>query len=219
MSDDAQIKNPPESDEEASFEASFEAEVERVGRRDPTGWRSPALMVAIAGFSLYLAWSFRGEVTYFFSDTNVIELGEEGVYHLDRARPNRYAAIDGLPSAAKVSYKQLGHGYKVFFILGSRVFVRADLVVEEEGKKTDGWVVYHGRGRLLDLREEAEFANIRQWYTERTGFDFSRPAWILLDDVAPRQQWQYPVAVGILGLVALLNLVLLVRRLVSRAAG
>ncbi len=217
MSDAPKKPNPPEENPEA-FEASFEAEVERVGRRDLTGWRSPALMLAIAGFSLYLAWSFRGEVRYFFSETTAIELGEEGVYHLDRARPNRYAAIQGLPSVAKVKYKQLGQGYKVFFLLGSRVFVRSELLAAKGGESAEGWVVYRGKGRLLDLREETEFVNIRQWYSERKGFDFSRPAWILLDEVAPRQQWQYPVAVAVLVLVALLNLVLLVRRLASRPA-
>lgn len=211
MADDGK-ENPSENPSELP---SFEEEVERVGRRDRTGWRSPALMIAIAGFSLYLAYSFQGEVAYFFSDPSPIALGEEGVYHLDRARVNRYATIEGLPSAAKVQYKQLGSAYKVFFILGSRVFVRSDLVAAD-GEAHDGWVTYRGGGRLLDLREEAEFANIREWYTRRAGFDFSRPAWILLDDIAPRQQWQYPLAVGVLILVALLNLVLLGRRLLAR---
>ncbi|MDF1566373.1 MAG: hypothetical protein P1V51_25300 [Deltaproteobacteria bacterium] len=201
----------------ASAGVSLEAEVERVARRDPTGWRSPALMLAIAGFSLYLGWSFRAEVAYFFSDPNPIELGEEGVYHLDRARPNRFASISGLPSLAKLQYKQLGQGYKVFFVLGSRVFVRADLESKKGRSGEEGVSIYRGRGRLVDLREEAEFQPVRQWYAERTGFDFSRPAWILLDDVEPRKQWQYPLGVLVLVAVALLNVFLLGRRLLRRS--
>ncbi len=196
----------------------LEAEVARVARRDPVGWRSPALMVAVAAFSAYLAWSFRAEVAYFFSDPTPIDLGAEGEYHLERAQPNRYARISGLPSVAKVQYKQLGTAYKVFYILGSRVFVRAELR-PRDGKPHDGWTVYQGSGRLLDLRTESEYVNIRAWYRDRIGFDFSRPAWILLDGVAPRRQWQYPIAVGVLLLVAVFNLVLLARRLLTARSG
>lgn len=205
---------PTEVPESIEGTLDLEAEVARVARRDPVGWRSPALMVAVAAFSAYLAWSFRSEVAYFFSDPTPIDLGAEGEYHLDRAQPNRYARISGLPSVAKVQYKQLGTAYKVFYILGSRVFVRAELL-PRDGKPHDGWTVYEGRGRLLDLRSEPEYVNIREWYRERIGFDFSRPAWILLDGVAPRAQWQYPIVVGVLLLVALFNLVLLARRLLA----
>lgn len=54
---------------------------------------------------------------------------------------------------------------------------------------------------------------MRAFYETRTGFDFSEPAWVLLADVEPRSQWQYPLAVLVLFGVALLNVYLLVRKL------
>lgn len=198
--------------------ATFEQEVERVARRPQAQWRSPLLSLAVVGFALFLAWSYRSELAYFFSDPTPVDIGHayEGV----DVPSNTYVHVKGLPSLLKVGYSQFDRRFKVYYLLGTHVFVRERIPDEDEAKKgaeADGtYPTFDGTGRLLDLSKTTDFVNVQRFYAERADWDFGKPAWIVLAGVAPRSQWQYPILVGVLLLIALGNLVLLGRRFLTR---
>lgn len=200
-------------------QTSFEDEVERVARRSAAAWRSPLLMVMIAGLSLYTAWTFREEVAYFFADPTPIQLGSDAPYDLSQAGHNDFVAVGGIHSNVKVGYRQFTSRQMVYFLIGSRVFVREKVPdeVESDGGKGE-WPVFEGQGRMLDFAANPEFSMVRKFYEDRAHFDFTaEPSWIILSGVTPRSQWQYPIGVVVLLLVALWNLVLLGRRILGRS--
>ncbi len=193
----------------------FEAQVERYARR-PAAWRSPVLMVLVIGICGWLLWSMSGDFMYFFAASEPISLGcEEEGYDLSLAEENAFVQITGLPGFLQAQYKQLGKRYRVYHLIGTRVFVRERLD-EQAVREGDEHPVYTGKGMLLDLREERQFARLRSFFEERGRFQFNDPAWILLDGVEPKSLWWVPVASVVIAGILVLNLVMLVRRFVGR---
>lgn len=209
-----------ESAESSFFESppkasTFAEDVARVGRRPETNWRSPLLMVVLVGACVWLGLGLMPDVRYFFERPVPVDLGKAGSLDLSHARPNAYVHLEGIPSVLKVSYEQFGHHYEVYYLLGSRVFVRQRLVKKKRKPGDDTWSVYDGAGRLVDLDRSAEYANVKRFYAAR-GFSFREPTWMVLSGVEPRQAWWYPAAIVVLALVAAFNLLLLFRRVVRR---
>ncbi len=193
---------------------SFSDDVNRVGRRQPSTWRSPLLMVVLVAACGWLAWSLMPDVRYFLAPTTPIDLGKAETANLSQARANTFVKVRGIPSVLKVTYRQFGDQYEVYYLLGSRVFVRQKLAKKHAGS-TGVWSVFDGSGRLVDIDRSREYANIKHFYAER-GFDFREPTWMVLSGERPRQHWLYPTVLVVLGLIALFNLFLLGRRLVLK---
>ena len=193
---------------------TFADDVNRVGRRQASTWRSPLLMVVLVVACGWLAWSLMPDVRYFFAPTTPTDLGKAETVDRSKLHANAYVKVRGIPSVVKVSYRQFGEGYEVYYLLGSRIFVRQKLEKKHHG--TAGvWSVFNGRGRLVDIDHSREYANIKQFYAKR-GFDFREPTWMVLSGETPRQHWSYPALLGVLGLIAAFNLFLLGRRLILK---
>jgi len=197
-------------------EASFADDVARVARKPGGPWRSPLLMLAVIAVSGWLLWSFKPDLVYFFSKPVPVDLGHGGEYDLSKAKEGLYVKVGGIPSILKVQYKQLGTKYEVYYLLGSRIFIRQPLVKHTPGKEVDVYPTYDGSGRLLDLDHATQFINVRHFYATHAEFDFSQPAWIVLSGVKPRQQWIYVVGAVVVLLIGLLNIVLLLRWTLQR---
>ncbi len=180
------------------------------------GLRSPSLLILVIGVSAWLLYSMRADLEYFLLDPVPVSLGDMEGYDLARAKKNSFVRIEGLPHHLQAQYRQLGRRYRVYPLIGTRVFVREPL--SDRPIADDEYPSFSGEGRLLDIREERAFANVRTFFQEKGRYNFSEPAWILLVDVGPRQLWWVPVAYLALGAILILNLGLLLRRLRSSRA-
>ena len=213
----------PGGEEEAFFSSpdySFEDEVQKAARTSPGTWRSPVLMAVLVAVSAYSAWLLWPDVRYFFSPETPVYLGEDGDYDLSKARQDAFVEVAGLPSTLRAQFKQFFGRYKVYYLLGSPIFVREALPEAPPESPSDGaYGYYHGNGRLIDLTRSRQYANIVRFYEDRAGFDFSRGAWLVLDGATPKSYWPHVLGFGAAVAVGLLNLVLLLRRLLRPHAG
>jgi len=190
------------------------------GLRRAERWRSSLLLLVLVGFAAYLMSWLWPPVQYFFSGDEPAALGETGAYKLDEMAHNRYVTITGLPALKKASYDQLWRSYKVYQLMGARVFVRERLLPREAGagggEDDGGYQLFYGEGRLLDMRAEPEYGSILEYFRRHTGFEpEAGPTWVLLQGVRPGDQLLYPVAFGVIALAGLFNLFLLIRRIFS----
>lgn len=192
---------------------SLEDGVARYGRR-PYGWRSATLILLVIAVSGWLLYSMRADLTYFLAEPEPVSLGDFDGYDLSKAEHNLFVEIEGLPHHLQAQYRQLGRRYVIYPLLGTRVFVRERLQERDdiEGRHP----TFSGEGRLLDIREEGTYANVRAFFQNKGRYRFDEPAWLLLVDVRPRGVWWVPVAYALLLGVLVLNLVLLVRKKMSR---
>ncbi|RMG19920.1 MAG: hypothetical protein D6729_03990 [Deltaproteobacteria bacterium] len=212
---------PAASGPEAAREAeahffSFEEEVAKAARAPRGAWRSPVLMAVLVALSAYTAWLLWPDVRYFFSPDTPIDLGADGAYDLSQARDGAFVEVAGLPSTLRAQFKQAFGRYKVYYLLGSHIFVREPLPESPPAKGGDAvgaYGYYRGRGRLVDLLHAREYRNIVRFYEERAGFDFSKGAWLVLDGATPKRYWPHVLGFGAAVVVGLVNLFLLLRRL------
>ena len=208
-------KTSPTDGASVGGEALSEGIARYSGRRPV--WRSSSLLILVIGVSGWLLFSMRADLAYFFTDPDPIDLGDIDHYDMSLAEPNAFARIDGMPREPGAQYKQFGKRYRVYQLIGTRVFVREPLRETEADEDDDGAHPTRGvEGRLLEIREERTFANVRAFFEQTTRFNFNDTAWILLAEVTPRSLWWVPVAYVALGVILLLNLFLLGKRVFSR---
>lgn len=198
-----------------AYIAKLEAELNRKPR---VGVLPPVAAIGLLA-SLALAWTMREDVTYFFSSRQPIELGAEGDYHFERAEPNRYAQLHGVPTA-KGWYIEEGDG--AFVILGvndTPLAVRRSTFEDENRRLSDGkrpqprQNPFFARGRLLN-REAAEKYEeaLREYETWSNG----KVNWLLIAESPPGKDFKQVAMFSGLLLFALANLWLLKRGLFKR---
>ena len=209
------------SSEERFFSSqgySFEDEVQKAARASGGTWRSPVLMAVIVAVSAYSAYLLWPDLRYFLSPETPIDLGEDGAYDLSRAREDAFVEVAGLPSTLRAQFKQFFRRYKVYYLLGSKIFVREALPDTPPEPDPEGaYGYYRGRGRLVDLTRSRQYANVVRFYRERAEFDFSRGAWLVLDGATPKSYWPHALGFAAAVVVGLLNLFLLLRHLLTRS--
>ncbi len=198
-----------------AYIAKLEAELNRKPR---VGVLPPVAAIGLLA-SLALAWTMREDVTYFFSSRQPIELGAEGDYHFERAEPNRYAQLHGVPTA-KGWYIEEGDG--AFVILGvndTPLVVRRSTFEDENRRLADGkrpqprQNPFFARGRLLDRAGAEKYEEALREYD---AWSTSKAQWLLLAEAPPGKDLKQVAMFSGLLLFALANLWLLKRGLTRR---
>lgn len=195
------------TDERRAEDASFGGETSGPTRRRGRALlaRNPAfalLALAVAG---WLLWDLWPDVRYFFSSRDAIDLGGPGAYRLELARENRLARIRGeLVDAVPVTEARTGRPRTVGRVAGT------SLVVDRPGR--GGPPVFEGR--LLPARARGDYGEAIAAMRVR-GAALPDAYAVLRDGERPRRKWLPVAGSAILGLLVLVNLRALVKRLTA----
>jgi hypothetical protein len=174
-------------------------------RESPLLARSPTFAVLALLVSGWLLYELSGDVAYFFSSRDPIDLGGPGAYRLELARENRLVQVRGdLAEAVGVTVDKTGQARTVGRVAGT------SLLVDRPGR--GGPPVYEGR--LLPARARADYGEVVAALRAR-GAPLG-DAWLVLKDgERPREKWLPLLGSAILLLLVAINLRALVKGLLS----
>lgn len=190
------------------------AELERRASRPRVGVLPPVAAVAVLG-SLFLLASMRGDLAYFFSSRQPIELGAEGDYRFAQAVSNRYAQVHGLPSARGWYVDDTDGSWVVVGVVDAPLLVRR-VTFPAEAPQADGrrpqplQNPFFARGRLLSRADAGRYLGVFDQYEAWSG---TRPEWLLLAEQPPGQSRGTLAYAVFLASFAALNGFLLIRGL------
>jgi hypothetical protein len=188
-----------------------------VRARSRFGGVSRVTALVAAGATAAFLWLQRAEIAYFLSDATPITLGNEGDYHFESLRSNRYAQIHGTPSLRGAYARE---GGSVFVVLGAQ---GTPVLIRREALPTEAWAPgqvpprpdprpFAVRGRLL-IDQDAEryrdgFDKLRSWgeVVPRDGH-----LWLLIEAERPRGLWELRWAATAAALLATMIVLLYVR--------
>ncbi len=176
--------------------------------------------VALVGLlmALFFAWQQREDVSYFFSSRTPIELGAEGAYQFERAQPNRYVQMHGVPSARGWYVDEVEGAFVIVGVNDTSLAVRRRTFDDENRRVGDvrpqpRQNPFFARGRLLSREQAARYEVPLSEYEKWSG---ARVQWVLLAEVSPgKDLLSAGLFVGAL-LFAVLNAWLLKRGLSKR---
>lgn len=193
------------------------AELEQDLRRPRVGVLPPVAAVALAG-SLFLLYSMRSDLAYFFSSREPIELGAEGDYHFERAVTNRYAQVHGVPSLRGWYVDEPSGSYVIVGVSDTPLLVRRATFPEEArdatGKRPQPKQnPFFARGRLLDRDDASRYSEVFEQYARWSG---ERMEWLLLAEQPPGGDRTVVLSGAFLVIFSLVNAWLLVRGLMVR---
>ncbi len=167
--------------------------------------RNPAFALVALAVAGWLLWDLWPDVGYFFSPRQPIDLGGPGSYRLELARENRLAQIRGeLVDAVPVTEARSGKPRTVGRLAGT------NLVVDRPGR--GGPPVFEGR--LLPARVRGDYGEAVAAMRVR-GASIPDAYAVLRDGERPRRKWLPVAGSVILGLLVLVNLRALVKRLTA----
>jgi hypothetical protein len=167
--------------------------------------RSPTFAVLALLVSGWLLFELSGDVAYFFSSRDPIDLGGPGAYALDRARENRLVQVRGdLADAVGAKVSRTGQDRTVGRLAGT------SLLVDRPGR--GGPPIFEGR--LLPAASRADYAEVVA-AMRRRGAPLS-DAWLVLrDGERPRERWLPVLGAALLTLLVAVNLRALLKFLTS----
>lgn len=178
------------------------------------GLLPPVAAVAILG-ATFLMWWMRGDLEYFWSSAAPIELGAEGDYHFERARPNRYAQVHGVPLGRGWYAQEKDGDFVLLPVNDTALVLRRGTFPEElatrEGKRPQPLQnPFTARGRLVSRAEAGRYgtalAQIEAWWGQPV-------KWLLVAEQRPGADLSVMVSFAFLVLFAALNGWLLFRGL------
>ncbi len=174
-------------------------------RESPLLARSPTFAVLALLVSGWLLWELSGDVAYFFSPRDPIDLGGPGAYRLELARENRLVQVRGeLADAVGATVARTGQGRTVGRVAGT------NLLVDRPGR--GGPPVFEGR--LLPAAARADYAEVVAALRQR-GAPLS-DAWLVLrDGERPRERWLPVLGAALLTVLVAVNLRALLKALTS----
>lgn len=193
------------------------AELEKDVRRPGVGVLPPVAAIALAG-SLFLLFSMRADLAYFFSSRDPIELGAEGDYHFDRAVSNRYAQMHGVPSLRGWYVDETSGSYVIVGVNDTPLLVRRTTFPDEArdatGKRPQPKQnPFFARGRLLSREDASRYADVFEQYSTWSG---NAAQWLLLAEQPPGGDRSVLLYGSFLTLFSLVNAYLFVRGLLLR---
>ncbi len=147
----------------------------------------PILFLAVIGLSIWIVSDFWGEIEYFFSPAEPVEVGEvtelasepgEDPDWSEHFPHNRYVSLRGIPKRRSQSEK-----YRYFKLVGAPIYVEAPL---EEGEDRSTPVAprrgamnptdreyFEGAGRLIAFEKMPERYNgVKRYYRQKYGTRF-----------------------------------------------
>jgi len=174
-------------------------------RESPLLSRSPTFAVLALLVSGWLLWELSGDVAYFVSSLEPIDLGGPGAYALDRARENRLVQVRGdLTDAVGAKVARTGQDRTVGRLSGT------NLLVDRPGR--GGPPVFEGR--LLPAAARLDYAEVAAALRQR-GAPLP-DAWLVLrDGERPREKWWPVLGAALLSLLVAINLRALLKSLTS----
>lgn len=122
----------------------------------------PVAAMALLGVA-FLVWWMWGDVAYFWSPREPIELGVEGEYHFERAHTNRYAQVHGVP-LGRGWYAQEKEGDFVLLPVSDTSLVLRRSTFSDELPGRDGkrpqprQNPFSARGRLISRANAGRYA-------------------------------------------------------------
>jgi hypothetical protein len=206
---------PAGSSEEAFFEGASPSPIPGTAptplpprpprRASPLLSRSPTFALLALLVSGWLLYELSGDVAYYFSSRDPIDLGGPGAYTLDRARENRLVQVRGdllLAVGAKVA--RTGQDRTVGRLHGT------NLLVDRPGR--GGPPVFEGR--LLPAAARTDYAEVAAALRQR-GAPLP-DAWLVLrDGERPRERWLPVLGAALLLALVAINLRALLKSLTS----
>ncbi len=174
-------------------------------RESPLLSRSPTFAALALLLSGWLLYELSGDVAYFFSARDPIDLGGPGAYRLDLARENRLVQVRGdLSDAVAAKVARTGQDRTVGRLAGT------NLLVDRPGR--GGPPVFEGR--LLPNAARGDYAEVVAALRQR-GAPLS-DAWLVLrDGERPRERWLPVVGAALLALLVAINLRALLKALTT----
>jgi hypothetical protein len=191
------------------------AELERdLSKRPGVGVLPPVAAIALAG-SLFLMWWMRADVEYFFSARDAIELGAEGDYHPERALPNRYVQLHGMPSERGWYVQEKDGDFVIVGVNDLPVLVHRATFNDEQrdaaGKRPkprpNSLFV---KGRLRSRDEASKYAEV---FTQFDAWSGTSSKWLLMAEQPPGRDFGAVAMFGFLAAFATLNTWLFARGL------
>ncbi len=178
----------------------------------------PAVSVLALAASLFLLWSIRADVAYFFSSKTPIELGAAGDYHLERAQTNRYVQLHGTPVNRGWYTNETSGEYVMVGVLDTAVIVRRRVFDDEQvtvGQKRSPPRPnpFFVRGRLRARADVGAYEEVFRQYAEWSGSDAK---WLLVAEDRPGDGMTHVASAGLLVAFAAFNVWLLLKALQRR---
>ncbi len=202
-------------DEREAYIAKLEAELNKKPR---VGVLPPVAAIGLIA-SLAVGYTMRDDVQYYFSSREPIELGAEGDYHFERAVPNRYAQLHGVPTAKGWYVDEADGAFVVLGVNDTPVAVRRATFEDENRRLSDGkrpqprQNPFFARGRLLNREQAEKYEEALRAYE---AWNQGRVQWLLLAEVPPGKDVKGMAYFSGLLVFAALNLWLLKRGLTRR---
>jgi hypothetical protein len=193
------------------------AELEQGLARRRVGVLPPVAAIALAA-ALFLMWWMRADVAYFISPRQPIELGAEGEYHFERALPNRYAQVHGIPAVRGWYALEKDGDFVLLGLTDTPLVVRrvtfADEQLTGDGKRPQPRQnPFSARGRLTEADGASRYAEAITQYQQWSGV---KVKWLLIAEQPPGRDLGAMAMFGFLALFASVNAWFLVRGLRSR---
>lgn len=151
-------------------------------------WGRPALMLAVIAFAVYLGTQFTTEISYFFSSSEPIELGEVTEFpERTRANPdnppevpnNRYVSLSGIPTRPSISCNPPTRYFK---LIGAHVYVEKRIddklstmmckagKSERNPREGDDPIFFEGAGRAVSFAAMSKnYSNLKGFYERNYG--------------------------------------------------
>jgi hypothetical protein len=165
-------------------------------RESPLLARSPTFAVLALLVSGWLLYELSGDVAYFFSPQEPIDLGAPGAYRLAAARENRLVQVRGdLAAAVSATVSRTGQERTVGRLAGT------NLVIDRPGR--GGPSIFEGR--LLPASARGDYGEVAAALRQR-GAPLP-DAWLVLrDGERPRQRWLPVLGAALLTVLVAINL-------------
>ncbi len=174
----------------------------------------PVAALALCG-AAFLVWWMWGDISYFWSPRDPIELGAEGEYRFDRALTNRYAQVHGAPLGRGWYAQEKDGDFVLLPVSDTPLVLRRSTFPDEQpgrdGKRPQPRLnPFSARGRLLSRADAGRYADavlrIEAWSGQPV-------KWLLVAEQRPGSDLSVMVSLAFLLAFGALNGWLFVRGL------
>ena len=177
--------------------------------------RSPLMIIFMIAASIYLMYGLHGELRYFFSPKQAVDFGNAVEFEGTDLPDHSYVKISGLRNPTKgISLNATWDKTNVFPLMGtSKVYVQTR---QETDKENSGLSYGTYSGRLYRMGSLHYFDIVKKFALNNFGIDIKPDAILVRDGETPGDNWYYVPIYILLVVVALLNFVLLIKRIKNR---
>ncbi len=160
-----------------------------------------------------LTWMLKGELVYFFSSSVPNDLGRAEELNLIQLKDNSFLSITGIARDMCIRAEVFSTKYRFLYFLGSEMGARIIIQTRVDGDgHCQGAEERTFVGRLVDLTQNHRYEAVARYYKEHfPSAPQEGPMYMLEDGVLPGQAWYYPLALGLMLALVVVNLWLLVR--------